>query len=157
MVNASRFQDDFGAVVSDAMNATFDVLIAEPRVREPESSKEESFMSRGIKHFNYPVADIARAKALYSELLAVEPYVDEPYYVGFRIGEQEIGLDPNGHRLGMTGPVGFFEVNDIEKSLRALLDAGAQPQQEARDVGGGMLVAYVKDADGNSTGLIQSP
>ena len=69
------------------MSATFDVLIAEPRVREPESSKEESFMSRRIKHFNYPVADIARAKALYSELLDVELYVDEPYYVGFRIGE----------------------------------------------------------------------
>ena len=57
----------------------------------------------------------------------------------------------------MTGPVGFFEVSDIAQSLQALLDVGTQIQQEARDVGGGKLVAYVKDADGNSIGLIQSP
>jgi len=57
----------------------------------------------------------------------------------------------------MTEPVGFFEVPDIKESLQALLDAGAQIQQEARDVGGGTLVAYVKDADGNSIELIQSP
>lgn len=114
-------------------------------------------MNQGIKQFNYPVQDIAGAKTLYSKLLGVEPYVDEPYYVGFRVGDQEIGLDPNGHRLGMTGPVGFFEVSDIKETLQALIDAGAQIQQEARDVGGGMLIAYVKDADGNSIGLIQSP
>ncbi|MGA9761787.1 MAG: VOC family protein [Gaiellaceae bacterium] len=114
-------------------------------------------MSQAIKHFNYPVEDVARAKALYGALLGDEPYVDEPYYVGFRVGEQEIGLDPNGHKLGMTGPVGFYEVPDIKESLQVLLDVGAQIQQEARDVGGGMLVAYVKDADGNSIGLIQSP
>jgi predicted enzyme related to lactoylglutathione lyase len=136
---------------------TFDVSIGARRVRQAESSEEESFMSQGIKQFNYPVEDLARAKALYSKLLGVEPYVDEPYYVGFRVGKQEIGLDPNGHKLGMTGPAGFFEVSDIAQSLQALLDVGAQIQQEARDVGGGKLVAYVKDADGNSIGLIQSP
>ncbi|MGD0166675.1 MAG: VOC family protein [Gaiellaceae bacterium] len=114
-------------------------------------------MEQGIKQFNYPVKDIAGAKTFYSKLLGVEPYVDAPYYVGFRIDDQEIGLDPNGHAQGMTGPVGFFKVSDIRESLQSLLDAGAQMQQEARDVGGGMLVAYVKDADGNSIGLIQSP
>ncbi|HEY5479622.1 MAG TPA: hypothetical protein VIJ84_08420 [Gaiellaceae bacterium] len=57
----------------------------------------------------------------------------------------------------MTGPVGLFEVPDIKESLQALLAAGAQIQQEARDVGGGMLVAYVKDADRNSIRLVQSP
>lgn len=114
-------------------------------------------MIQGIKHFNYPVKDIAQAKKLYSKLLGVEPYVDGASYVGFRIGDQEIGLDPRGHKLGMTGPVGFFYVSDIQHSLQSLLDAGAQMQQEVRNVGGGMLVAYVKDADGNSIGLIQLP
>ena len=113
-------------------------------------------MTQGIKHFNYPVKDIAQAKKFYRELLGVEPYIDGAYYVGFRIGDQEIGLDPHGHRLGMTGPVGFFYVSDIQQSLQALLDAGAHMQQEARNVGGGMLIAYVKDADGNSIGLIQA-
>ncbi len=57
----------------------------------------------------------------------------------------------------MTGPVGYWHVDDIKKHLQLLLDAGAQAQQEVRDVGGGKLVASVKDADGNVIGLIQSP
>ena len=112
---------------------------------------------QGIKQFNYPVKDLAGAKKLYSKLLGVEPYADAAYYVGFRVGDQEIGLDPNGHNQGMTGPVGFYHVDDIKKSLQSLLDAGAQVQQAVKDVGGGMLIAYVKDTDGNSIGLIQLP
>ena len=90
-------------------------------------------------------------------LLGVEPYVDEAYYVGFRVGDQEIGLDPHGHRKGMTGPMGYWQVNDIQTSLRQLLEAGAQVQQEIQDVGGGKLIAWVKDADSNITGLVQAP
>ena len=74
---------------------------------------------------------------LNSTLLGTEPYVDETYYVGFRVGDQEIDLDPYGHNNGMTGPVGYWEVDDIEESLQLLLDAGAQVQQEIKDVGGG--------------------
>jgi len=114
-------------------------------------------MMQGIRLFIYPVKDIALAKTLYSKLLGVEPYMDEAYYVGFRVGDQEIGLDPNGHKQGMTGPVGYFHVSDIKNSLQSLLDAGAQVQQEVKDVGGGKLIAWVKDADSNIIGLIQLP
>jgi predicted enzyme related to lactoylglutathione lyase len=114
-------------------------------------------MNQGFRLLLYPVNDIARAKTLYRELLGIEPYADEAYYVGFRVGDLEVGLDPNGHKKGMTGPVGYWEVDDIKKSLRLLLDAGAQTQQEVQDVGGGKLIALVRDADGNVTGLIQSP
>jgi len=57
----------------------------------------------------------------------------------------------------MTGPIGYFHVSDITNSLQSLLDAGAQAQQEVKDVGGGKLIASVKDADGNIIGLIQLP
>lgn len=114
-------------------------------------------MNQGINIFVYPVKDIAQAKTLYSKLLGVEPYVDSPYYVGFRVGDQEIGLDPNGHNQGMTGPIGYFQVDDIHKSLQELLDAGAQTQQEVTDVGGGLLIARVKDADNNIIGFRQFP
>ena len=57
----------------------------------------------------------------------------------------------------MTGPVAYWEVDDIEKSLTSLLTAGAEALQEVRDVGGGKLIASVKDADGNIMGLMQSP
>jgi len=114
-------------------------------------------MSQGIRTFIYPVKDIAQAKTLYSTLLGIEPIMDEAYYVGFRVGDQDIGLDPNGHNQGMTGPVAYWHVDDIKKSLQLLLDAGAEALQEVKDVGGGKLTASVKDADSNIIGLIQSP
>jgi len=103
-------------------------------------------MNQGIKTVIYPVKDIARAKSLFSQLLGVEPYADQPYYVGFRVGDQDIGLDPNGHKAGTTA---YHHVDDIKKGLQLLLDAGA--------LGGGKLIAIVKDADGNIIGLLQSP
>jgi predicted enzyme related to lactoylglutathione lyase len=112
-------------------------------------------VTEGVKTIIYPVEDLARAKALFRELLGVEPYMDEAYYVGFNVAGQDIGLDPHGHGKGMTGPVGYWHVDDIRRSVQALLDAGAEAQQEVRDVGGGKLIASVKDADGNVIGLIQ--
>jgi predicted enzyme related to lactoylglutathione lyase len=113
-------------------------------------------MTVGVKTFIYPVKDLAKAKTLYRELLGVEPYMDEAYYVGFNAEGQDIGLDPHGHSQGMTGPVGYWHVDDIKRSLKALLDADAEAQQEVKDVGGGKLIASVKDTDGNVIGLIQS-
>jgi predicted enzyme related to lactoylglutathione lyase len=63
--------------------------------------------------------------------------------------------DPNGHHQGLTGPVGYLPVADIEQRLKELADAGATVQQPPRDVGGGKLIATVRDADGNVTGLMQ--
>jgi len=114
-------------------------------------------MNQGIRTIIYPVKDIAQAKTLFSKLLGIQPIMDEPYYVGFKVGDQDIGLDPNGHHQGMTGPVGYYHVDDIQKSLQILLDAGAQIQQAVKDVGGGKLIATVKDADNNIIGLIQLP
>lgn len=111
-------------------------------------------MNDGIKTVIYPVKDIAKAKALFTALLGVAPYADTAYYVGFRMGDQEIGLDPNGHKQGMTP---YYHVDDIKKSLQLLQEAGATVVQEVKDVGGGKLIATVKDADGNIIGLSQSP
>jgi predicted enzyme related to lactoylglutathione lyase len=114
-------------------------------------------MNQGIGTIIYPVKNIAQAKTLYSKLLGVKPYADEAYYVGFRIGNQEIGLDPNGHKKGMTMPISYYHVKDIKRSLQLLLDTGAQIEEDIKDVGGGKLTATAKDADGNMIGLIQMP
>ena len=114
-------------------------------------------MNAGIKTIIFPVRDVAAAKGLFTELVGAEPYADAPYYVGYRIGDQEIGLDPNGHKSGMTGPVGYWEVADIRGTIQTLAERGAQTVQEPRDVGGGKLIATVKDADGNVIGLAQTP
>ena len=113
-------------------------------------------MTSGMKTILYPVKDLDAAKKLYGALLGVAPVMDAPYYVGYHVEGQDIGLDPNGHSKGMTGPVGYWHVDDINESLEALLEAGGETQQPISDVGGGKLVATVKDADGNVIGLLQA-
>ncbi len=109
-------------------------------------------MNKGVTTIIYPVKDLAHAKAMFSTLLGVEPYLDAPYYVGFKVGAQDIGLDPNGHKDGATP---YYHVDDIRKSLELLTDSGAHVLQEIKDVGGGRLIASVRDAEGNLIGLIQ--
>jgi predicted enzyme related to lactoylglutathione lyase len=110
-------------------------------------------MNQGIKTIIYPVKDITQAKTLFCKLLGVEPYSDQPYYVGFKIGDQDIGLVPNGHKAVMTA---FYHVDDIKNSLQILVNAGAEIIQDIKDVGGGRLIASVKDKDDNVIGLIQN-
>jgi predicted enzyme related to lactoylglutathione lyase len=117
--------------------------------------REETPVNSGIHTVIYPVKDLAKSKALYGTLLGIEPYADEPYYVGFRLEDQEFGLDPNGHDKGMTGPVGYYHVDDIKGTLGRLLDGGATQQGEIRDVGGGRLIVTLTDPDGNVFGLLQ--
>jgi predicted enzyme related to lactoylglutathione lyase len=110
-------------------------------------------MAQNIKIIVYPVKDLETAKTLYSKFLGVEPYADSPYYVGYRpTDDLEVGLDPNGQDV-----VGYTSVDDIKSSLQGLVDAGATTHQEPKDVGGGLLIAQVKDTDGNILGLRQSP
>ena len=114
-------------------------------------------MTHGIKTIIYPVSDISRAKTLFTALVGAAPSTDAPYYVGYTVGNQEIGLDPNGHREGGPGPICYWHVDDINASLQSLLDSGAEVQQQVKDVGGGKLTAMAKDGDGNIVGLIESP
>lgn len=110
-------------------------------------------MNKGIKTILYPVKDVSQAKTLFHKLLGVEPYSDQPYYVGFKIGDQDIGLIPNDNSAGMTA---FYHVDDIKASLQILLDASAEIIQDIKNVGGGRLIAIAKDKDGNIIGLIQN-
>lgn len=104
-----------------------------------------------------PVQDLDAARTFYRALTGVEPFADQPYYVGFQVGGQQLGLDPNGHARGLTAPVPHRVVGDLAASLAELERAGASVRQPATDVGGGMLVAMVADADGNLFGLKQEP
>ena len=114
-------------------------------------------MTSAMNTIIYPVRDLAQARVRFGALLGVAPTMDEPYYVQYDVGDQEVGLDPHGHSKGMTGPVCYFSVDDIKDAVAQLLDAGAQMQHDVNDVGGGKLIATVQDADGNVIGLIQAP
>jgi predicted enzyme related to lactoylglutathione lyase len=111
--------------------------------------------TRGIKTVLHPVSDLAAARAVYAALLGVQPQTDSEYYVGFEVEGQQIGLVPGGGPQGMTSPVAFWQVPDIEAKLAEVTAAGATVKEPAHDVGGGRLVATVTDPDGNVLGLLQ--
>jgi predicted enzyme related to lactoylglutathione lyase len=109
-----------------------------------------------IRTITVPVKDLQVATKLYTSLLGVGPYIDQPYYVGFRPeGSPEIGLDPHGDVT--AGPVTYYHVSDIEASIAELTELGATTERSPRDVGGGSLTATVRDTDGNLIGLFQAP
>ncbi len=111
--------------------------------------------TQGIKTVLHPVSDLAAAKAVYTALLGVSPSADADYYVGFEAEGQHIGLVPGGGPQGMSSPVAFWQVSDIEAKLAEVTAAGATVKEPAHDVGGGRLVATFTDPDGNVLGLLQ--
>jgi predicted enzyme related to lactoylglutathione lyase len=113
--------------------------------------------TEGIKTVLHPVSDLAAAKPVYAALLGIQPQADSSYYVGFDAAGQHIGLVPGGGPQGMTSPVAYWHVADIEAKLAEVTAAGATVKDPVRDVGSGRLVATVTDPDGNVLGLLQDP
>src|SRR5918993_1080488 len=111
--------------------------------------------TQGIKTVLHPVSDLATAKAMYTALLGGPPQVDDSYYVGFEAAGQHIGLVPGGGPQGMTTPVAYWHVPDLEAKLAEVTGAGTTVKEPARDVGGGRRVATVTDPDGNVLGLLE--
>jgi predicted enzyme related to lactoylglutathione lyase len=101
----------------------------------------------------FGVGDLDAARTLYGAVLGTDPYVDSPYYVGYRLGGVEVGLDPNAAQQGATSPITYWTTDDIHGRLEALVAAGATVRRPPSDVGGGKLVALLADADGNLIGL----
>ena len=111
--------------------------------------------TEGIKTVLHPVSDLAAAKAVYTALLGIEPQADSSYYVGYDTAGQHIGRVPGGGPQGMTSPVAYWHVSDIEAKLAEVTAAGAKVNEPAHNVGGGRLVATFTDPDGNVLGLLQ--
>lgn len=102
----------------------------------------------------FPAQDLEQAKRRFTALLGTEPYVDQPYYVGYRTDGREIGLDPSG---ASSGPIAYWDTDDIAGRVADLSGAGWQVISEPRDVGRGLLVAQLSDGSGTTVGLRQEP
>lgn len=114
-------------------------------------------MFTGLKSVIYPSANLNADKAFWETATGIKPYVDQPYYVGFRInGDEgdELGLDPNAAQEGLTHPVAYWQVKSVMEASKLLLAKGATVYREAKDVGGGMMMATFKDTSGNIFGII---
>lgn len=103
----------------------------------------------------YPAPDLGASKAWFTRLLGVQPYFDEPFYVGFNVAGYELALDPGGDPA--TGPLAYWGVADADTALAQLLDAGARLRGDVQDVGGDIRVATVLEPVGAVLGVIENP
>lgn len=112
----------------------------------------------GLRTSIYRVPDIPAAKTWYSKAFGIEPYFDEPFYVGFNVGGYELGLHPQLEaRAGGENVETYWGVEDIQLAYAHLLEAGASAHEAPNNVGGELWVAMVKDPWGNIIGIIQNP
>ena len=104
----------------------------------------------GLRTVIYPAPDLEDAKAWWSRLLGVDPYFDQPFYVGYSVAGYELALDPAGSVA--AGAVTYWGVGDCDEAWSWLIDAGAAPREGVRDVGGSIRVATVVEPSGNVIG-----
>ena len=109
----------------------------------------------GLRTVIYPAPDLEVAKAGFAALLGVEPYFDEPFYVGFELAGYELGLNPAADVA--AGPVTYWGVPDAEAALAALLARGAREREPVSEVGGGIRVASVLGPGDRVVGIIENP
>jgi predicted enzyme related to lactoylglutathione lyase len=124
-------------------------------------------MLRGMSTLNLYADDLPAATRWYSELLGIEPYFRSenvgkgPGYVEFRIGDylHELGIidrrfAPPGFAVNGGSAVCHWHVDDLDKSLKRLLDMGAKLREGITEHGPGFVTASVVDPFGNVLGIM---
>ena len=113
-------------------------------------------MYLGIRTVIYPAPDVTASRDWFTKLLGVEPYFDQPFYVGFNLGGYELGLDPGADVA--KGPIAYWGVENAADSLDELLAAGAAEDTAVSDVGDGIRMAAVRLPGGGAIfGIIENP
>lgn len=113
-------------------------------------------MIQGLRTALYVTPDLELGKQWYGKVFGVQPYFDEPYYVGFSIGGFELGLIPDAEPGTKLAHV-YWGCEDITVELLRLRDLNVEIHEEVSDVGGGIRVASLRDPFGNIVGLIENP
>ena len=109
----------------------------------------------GLRTAIYPSPDLDAAKAWWSGLLGIEPYFDQPFYVGFEVAGYELGLLPDADPA--DGALVYWGVDDVEEAVAEAIEAGASIHVPPSEVGDGIVTATVRSPDGAIVGLIYNP
>lgn len=109
----------------------------------------------GMRTVIYGAPDLAKAREWYARAFGIDPYFDQPYYVGFNVGGYELGLDPNSE-AGAGGTTAYWGVGNIDEVFAHLTSAGATVQTAPMDVGEGIKVAVLLDPFGNRIGIVEN-
>src|SRR5262245_19406497 len=106
--------------------------------------------------YHVPADRLDEAKAWYTRAAGVEPYFDQPSYVGFNVGGFELGLQPSGQQ-GPGGTVVYWGTRDISSEVNRLIGIGAKVVDPIQDVGEDIRVCTLADPFGNLFGVIENP
>ena len=109
----------------------------------------------GLRTVIYPAPDLDATKAWWTGFLGVEPYFDEPFYVGYSIGGYELGLLPTADVS--DGALTYWGVDDVAGAVAAAVATGATEHAPVSDVGDGIVTATVLTPSGTILGLIHNP
>ena len=114
---------------------------------------------RSVRSVIFQVDDLEKAKAFYSAALGRAPYFDQPFYVGYDVDGQELGLDPDSSkaRPAAGGAVAYWKVDHIANSWDFMLSLGGRAISPPHSVGDDIQMATIADPFGNLVGLIQLP
>jgi catechol 2,3-dioxygenase-like lactoylglutathione lyase family enzyme len=113
-------------------------------------------MIQGLRTVVYPTPALAEATAWYRRALGIDPYFEQPFYVGFDVGGFELGLVPDGEP-GVAGATAYWGTPDVGAEVERLLGLGATLESPVTDVGDRIRVACVRDPFGNLFGVIENP
>ncbi len=108
----------------------------------------------GLRTVIYPTEDLAASAAWWTNFLGFEPYFNEEFYVGFDVAGYELGLIPSEE--GGDAHT-YWGVDDVRAAIDQALEEGAALEEDANDVGEGIIVGAVITPDGSYVGFIENP
>lgn len=109
----------------------------------------------GLRSVIYPVADLAAATSWWTSLLGVEPYFDQPFYVGFAVAGYELGLLPDANPA--DGALTYWGVQSVPDAMAEAMAVGAVEHTAATEVGDGIVTGSVLTGHGSIVGFIHNP
>ena len=111
--------------------------------------------AEGLRTVIYPSPDLDAAKSWWTALLGVDPYFDEPFYVGYEVGGYELGLLPTADPA--DGALTYWGVADVASAVAEATAMGAIEHTVPTEVGDGIITATVRTPHGVILGLIRNP
>jgi predicted enzyme related to lactoylglutathione lyase len=109
----------------------------------------------GLRTVIYPAPDLESAKQWWTALLGIDPYFDQPFYVGFSVAGYELALMPDANPA--DGALVYWGVPDVAEAVAAAKASGSTEHTPVADVADGIVTATVRTPDGSILGLIHNP
>jgi catechol 2,3-dioxygenase-like lactoylglutathione lyase family enzyme len=110
---------------------------------------------QGLRTVIHPSPDLEAAKSWWTALLGIEPYFDEPFYVGYEVAGYELALLPDGNPA--DGAIVYWGVDDVSAAVTEAIGSGATEHVAEAHVGDNIVTASVRSPQGAIVGFIYNP